>query len=68
MEIKLYSSMNPYGSRVILALQDFGHPNNLGKLDPNIPNSLRYTKSITKSPTPHSASNEVFRLISIQPF
>ena len=28
---------------------------------------MGYTESITKYPTPHSAANEVFSLISIQP-
>ena len=34
----------------------------------NTPNNLGYTENISKSPTPDSASNEVFRLIFIQPF
>ena len=69
MEIKFYLSMcKIHDGRVILALQHFGHSGNLGKLDPNTPNSLGYIESITKSPTPHSATNVVFSLISIQPF
>ena len=34
----------------------------------NTPNNLGYTENISKSPTPHSASDKVFRLIFIQPF
>ena len=40
----------------------------LGKLGKNTVNNLRYTESISKSATPHSASYRVFRLIFIQPF
>ena len=69
MEIKFYLSMcKIHDGWVILALQHFGHSGNLGKLDPNTPNSLGYIESITKSPTPHSASDEVFSLISILHF
>ena len=32
------------------------------------PNNLGYTENISKSPTPHSASDKVVRLIFIQPF
>ena len=31
-------------------------------------NNLGYTENISKSPTPHSASDKVFRLILFQPF
>ena len=34
----------------------------------NTPNNLGYTENISKSPPPHSASDEVFSLIFIQPF
>ena len=39
-----------------------------GKTGKNTPNNLGYTENISKSPTPHSASDKVFRLIFIQPF
>ena len=39
-----------------------------GKTGKTTPNNLGYTENISKSPTPHSASNKVFRLIFIQPF
>ena len=69
IEIKLYLSMcKSHDCWVILALQYFGHSGNLGKLDPNIPNSLWYIESVTKSSTPHRASNEVFNLISLLNF
>ena len=32
------------------------------------PNNLGYTENISKSTTPHSASDKVFRLIFVQPF
>ena len=38
-----------------------------GKTGKNTPNNLGYTENISKSPTPHSASDKVFRLIFIQP-
>ena len=31
-------------------------------------NNLGYTDNISKSPTPHSASDKVFKLMFIQPF
>ena len=34
----------------------------------NTSNNLGYTENISKLPTPHSASDKVFRLIFIQPF
>ena len=34
----------------------------------NTPNNLGYTENISKSRTPHSASDKVFRLIFSQPF
>ena len=34
----------------------------------NTPNNLGYTENISKSLTPHSASDKVSRLISVQPF
>ena len=40
----------------------FGHSGNLGKLDTNTSNKLGYTENITRSPTPNSASDKVYRL------
>ena len=69
IEIKLYLNMRKsHDGWVILALQYFGHSGNSRKLDPNTPNSLGYIESIIKFPTPHSASNELFSLISILHF
>ena len=34
----------------------------------NTLNNLGYTENISKSPTPHAASDKIFRLIFIQPF
>ena len=34
----------------------------------NTPNNLGHRENISKSPTSHSASDKVFRLIFIQPF
>ena len=39
-----------------------------GKTGKNTSDNLGYTENISKSPTPHSASDKVFRLIFIQPF
>ena len=39
-----------------------------GKTWKKTPNNLGYTENISKSPTPHSASDKVFRLIFIQTF
>ena len=56
-----------HDSWVILGLY-FRHSGKLEKLEKNVPNNLGYTENISKSPTPHSASDKVFRLIFIQPF
>ena len=56
-----------HDSWVILGLY-FRHSGKLEKLEKNVPNNLGYTENISKSPTPHSASDKVFKLIFIQPF